>query len=107
MSGARGPPLEALIDQGVKSNLCCFGSSVAQSLAAQDPDTLFELIDEIAQGSYGHVFNVSLQRLPRLPLVSPASCKAIYIPQSKPCALKIIALEVLPFLRPVFCPCCA
>lgn len=25
----------------------------------EDPDELFELIDEIAQGSYGHVFNVS------------------------------------------------
>jgi hypothetical protein len=40
MSGARGPPLEELVMGG-------------------DPDELFELIDEIAQGSYGHVFNVS------------------------------------------------
>lgn len=36
---------------------------------------LFELIDEIAQGSYGHVFN------------------AVYLRRNQPCALKIIALE--------------
>ena len=37
--GPRGPPLETLVDEG-------------------DPDDLFELIEEIAQGSYGHVFKV-------------------------------------------------
>ena len=35
-NGPRGPPLESLVDEG-------------------DPEELFELIDEIAQGSYGHV----------------------------------------------------
>ena len=35
-SGPRGPPLESLVDEG-------------------DPDLLFDLIEEIAQGSYGHV----------------------------------------------------
>eukprot|EP01091_Cochliopodium_minus_P014330 TRINITY_DN4847_c0_g1_i1.p1 TRINITY_DN4847_c0_g1~~TRINITY_DN4847_c0_g1_i1.p1 ORF type:complete len:1332 (-),score=508.21 TRINITY_DN4847_c0_g1_i1:46-4041(-) len=53
--GPRGPPLETLLDEG-------------------DPEELFELYSEIAQGAYGQVY------------------KARYLKDDTECALKIIAL---------------